>query len=139
MDENCWRRNKKTRQYYTLTFANVGDWCGAIKDTGKSCGLTPNGEKALIQILKGEKIEEVKPPVLPSGGVISPPPTIIQMGPSLQISNCPYCGKQEIAIENEELLNTLPIDGQHTLIIKYTLFCRGCSKSFSRIGQQVIK
>jgi len=130
---------KNTRNFYTLTFASIGDWCGAIKDTGKSCVLTPNGEKVLNQILKGIEIEKEKPPLPPSGGAIRPPPTIMQMAPSLQISNCPYCGKQEIAIENEELLNTLPIDGQHALIIKYTLFCRGCSRSFSRIGQQTVK
>jgi len=130
---------ESARRLYTATFASVGNWSGAIKDTGKSCALTPIGEKVLSQILKGEEIKVEKPPVPPLGGAVPPPPSIIQMGPSLQISNCPYCGKQEIAIENEELLSTLSTDGQHTLIIKYTLFCRGCSRTFSRIGQQIVK
>lgn len=128
---------KGTRQFYTLTFASVGAWCDALVDSGQSCVLKPDAEKVLEQILKGEEVPQVtetipvgtKPPTTPP----AIPPVV------LVVSNCPYCGKTEIGIENEELLNTLSVNGTHILVIKNTYYCKGCSRSFSRIEQRLLK
>ena len=124
-----------TRRYYTTTFASVGAWCGAITDTGQTCSLTPEGESALTQILKGEEVKPTAPSRKPTEGAPPRLPTEL----SFQATNCPLCGKTEFDIENEELLNTVSADGTNVLIIKYTFYCRGCRGTFSRIGQHTIK
>lgn len=125
-----------TRKRYTQTFASVGKWCGAMEDTGQTCSLAEQGLEIFSQILKGEEVKEVKPtrPTAPTRGVPTKP-----TGLSFQVTHCPHCGKAEFSIENEELLNTLTANGTNTLVIKYTFYCRGCSRSFSRIGQQTIR
>jgi hypothetical protein len=134
---DAWMGVKKkplnTRRLYTTTFASVGKWCGAITDTGQTCSLTPEGETTLNQILKGEE-----PTVLTIPPHVPPTPTPPISTTTLTSYNCPHCGKSEIGIENEELLNTLPSNGAHILIVKTTFYCRGCSRNFSVIGQRLV-
>jgi len=126
-----------TRQYYTTTFASVGTWCGAITDTGQTCSLTPEGETVLEQILKGK--EAKVPTKLPSVPTTPTAPLTTAVTPALPAIYCPHCGKSETGIENEDLLNTLSSNGSHILIVKTTYFCRGCSRSFSTIGQRLVE
>lgn len=126
-----------TRQYYTSTFASVGTWCGAITDTGQTCSLTPKGEAGLNQILKGEKGKVLAQP--PSTPTTPKAPLGVSITPAAQVTHCPHCIKSEIDIEDEELLNTLSSNGTHTLIIKTTYYCRGCSRTFSVIGQRLVR
>lgn len=133
------RSNMKlnTRQMYTTTFASVGEWCGALVDTGQSCSLNPEAEPILDQILRGEQPKTVKE-ISPAGGS----PTDHSKGAGsagLMVSNCPHCGKTDIDVENEELLQTLSSNGIHTLIIRNTYYCKGCSRIFSRIDQRIVK
>jgi len=126
-----------TRQLYTTTFASVGNWCGAIKDTGQTCSLTPEGESVLNKILKGEEVKlREQPPSAPATPAL---PSTASIAPSIPSIQCPHCNKTEIGIENEELLNTLSSNGTHILIIKTTYYCRGCSRTFSIIGQRLVK
>lgn len=129
---------KGTRQYYTMTFASVGAWCGALVDSGQSCLLKPEAEKVLEQILKGEEVPDITK-TLPPAGATPPTPPSASAPVALAVSNCPYCGKTEIGIENEELLNTLSVNETHILIIRNTYYCKGCSRSFSRIEQRLLK
>ena len=122
-----------TRKLYTKTFVSVGSWCGALEVTGRRCSLTPEAEKILSQILKGEEVKPTAPPT-PTGRLPSALPT----GLPFQVTHCPHCGQTEFDIENEELLNTVSTDGTNTLVIKYTFYCRGCRGTFSRIGQQIV-
>jgi len=125
-----------TRQYYTMTFASVGTWCRALTDTGQTCSITPQGEEVLNQILKGEKVERLSK--LPSVPLKPTAPLTTPITSALIASHCPHCGKSEIGIENEELLDTLSSNGTHILIIKTTYYCRGCSRAFSMIGQRSV-
>lgn len=127
---------KHTRKNYTKTFASVGEWCGALIDTGQSCSLKPEAKKTLEQILKGEDVPVIAG-TIPSGTTTTIPSTSVTV--SLLVSKCPHCGKTDIDIENEELLQTLSANGTHTLIIKNTYYCRGCSRIFSRIEQRQVK
>jgi hypothetical protein len=130
-----------TRQMYTLTFASVGVWCGALDESGQSCILKPEAEKIFEQILKGEQVAAppLAPPInVPAGGGTAMG-TITTTTQPLLVSNCPHCGKTEFSIENEELLQTLSTDNSHTLIIKSTYYCKGCSRTFSRIDQRQVK
>jgi len=126
-----------TRQLYTTTFASVGNWCGAIKDTGQTCSLTPEGESVLNKILKGEEVKLREQP--PSAPVTPTLPSTAPIAPPLPSIQCPHCNKIEIGIENEELLNTLSSNGTHILVIKTTYYCRGCSRTFSIISQRLVK
>jgi hypothetical protein len=138
------RSNMKlnTRQLYTQTFASVGEWSGALVDTGQSCSLNPQAETVLDQVLRGEEPKTAKQ-ISSTGGSSSiggsPADRSKETGSNILVSNCPHCGKTEIDIENEELLQTLSGNGIHTLIIKNTYFCKGCSRTFSRIDQKVVK
>jgi hypothetical protein len=132
------RNNTKlnTRQYYTATFASVGDWCGGLVDSGQSCSFRPEAEVVFEQILRGgerEQKEKLQEGVKPTGNSKGSEWT------GLFVTNCPYCGKTDIGVENEELLQTLPGNGAHTLIIRNTYYCKGCSRSFSRIDQRILK
>ena len=127
---NVAEKKLPTRKLYTRTFASVGKWCGAIQDSGQTCSLTDEGLEILSQILKGEEAKPLGPP--------TGPPKVPPTGLSFQVTHCPHCGKAEFDIENEELLNTVVTNGTNTLIIKYTFYCRGCSREFSRIGQHTI-
>jgi len=129
-----------TRQMYTSTFASVGVWCGALDDSGQNCILKPEAEKTFEQILKGEVVS--LPPTPPSNvslGGGAPAGAVITATQPLLVSNCPHCGKAEFGIENEELLQTLSTNNFHTLIIRSTYYCKGCSRTFSRIDQRQVK
>jgi hypothetical protein len=130
---------ERVRQFYTTTFASVGDWSGAIKDTGRTCVLNPSGETILAQILRGEEPKGHTSQASNIERGTKGFSSMEQIQTPFEISNCPHCGKQEIGIENEELINTLSTEGRHLLIIRYTFYCRVCSKTFSRIGQQTVK
>lgn len=132
------RSNTKlgTRQLYTTTFASVGAWCGALEEIGQSCLLKPEAETVLEPILRGGGQVSVQ---IPPAGTSSAGPSIVSGGAALLVTDCPHCGKTDISIENEELLQTLSSDGIHTLIIRNTYYCRGCSRTFSRIDQRVVK
>jgi len=129
-----------TRQLYTTTFASVGNWCGAIKDTGQTCSLVPEGEAVLNQILKGEEVKlPEQPPSAPTTPTLLPTVPATPLLPSIPSIQCPHCNKTELGIENEELLNTLSSNGTHILVIKTIYYCRGCSRTFSMIGQRMVK
>ena len=126
-----------TRQYYTMTFASVGAWCGAITDTGQTCSLTPEGETILGRILKGREAKVPEEP--PTKHAPPTAPLTIPVTPSLAAIHCPHCGKSDIGIQDEDLLNTLSSNGSHVLIIKTTYYCRGCLRPFSTIGQRLVE
>jgi len=128
---------KGTRQNYTMTFASVGAWCEALVDTGQSCSLKPEAETVLEQVLKGEDVKVIVEP--PLSGTTSADRLPKFGTTALSVSDCPHCGKTEIGIENEELLQTLSSNNLHTLIIKTTYYCKGCSRNFSRINQRPLK
>jgi hypothetical protein len=126
-----------TRQAYTFTFSSVGVWCGALTDTGQTCLLTPEAQTILTQILEGDKGKEGILQSLSS----SPPKTstTASVTSGSSVVNCPHCGKMDVAVENEELLQTLSSAEVHTLIIKSTYYCRGCSRTFSAINQRPVR
>lgn len=133
------RSNTKlgTRKGYTTTFSSVGEWCAALVDTGQNCSLKPEAEKIFEKILQGglkDVIEE-----MPAAGTNQANLLTATGSEELLVSSCPYCGKSQISIENEELLQTLSSNNVHTLVIKNTYYCRGCSRSFSRIDQRQVK
>jgi hypothetical protein len=127
-----------TRQYYTFTFASVGSWCGALADTGQTCSLTNEAGTMLAQILAGEqsgkKAIELQIPQIPTPRI----PITTTASSNISGLSCPHCGKAEVAVENEELLQTLSSADMHTLIIKSTYFCKGCSRTFSSISQRPV-
>jgi len=130
------RLTVNTRQNYTTTFASVGEWCGALVDTGQNCSLRPEAEEILETILRGGEIKVLEKT---SAGTSSANLQHTVELSRLLVSSCPHCGKNDIDIENEELLQTLSGNGIHTLVIKNTYYCRGCSRSFSRIHQRQVK
>ncbi len=126
-----------TRQNYTVTFASVGVWCGALVDTGQICSLNGEAQTMLAQILASEEGEAIEP--LPPQTVTPRTSVTAGLSPTISGANCPHCGKTEVAVENEELLQTLSSADVHTLIIKSTYYCRGCSRTFSSISQRPVK
>jgi hypothetical protein len=126
-----------TRQNFTFTFASVGVWCGALIDSGQTCSLTSDAQTMLAQILgtaEGKKIEHMLPQTLTPASLAT-----TGLSPTVSGFSCPHCGKTEVAIENEELLQTLSSADVHTLIIRSTYYCRGCSRTFSSISQRPVK
>lgn len=126
--------SRGTRETYTLSFSSIGNWSGVIEDTGKSCKLTPLGER----LIEGQEIEVVpgvkKPPGVPSPPAMRPVPTAV-----LETGVCPYCGSTEIGIISEESVHLLPAKNGHIAYVRYTFHCRSCKQQFSRHGQQFIK
>jgi len=121
-----------TRKSYTTTFASVGDWCGAIKDTGKTCSLTPEGEKGLEQVLKGEAVRP-EAALQPQKEAAS----AVQLS-AIGATHCPFCTKPDTAPKTEKLLDKVVAGDTTTLIIERTFHCRGCSREFTHIVQQVV-
>ena len=122
------------RERYTLSFSSIGHWSGVIEDTGRTCKLTPLGEK----LIEGEEIEAVpgvkKPPGVPPPPSMRPVPTVV-----LETGICPYCSSTEIGIISEEPVHLLPAKNGHIAYVRYTFHCRSCKQQFSRHGQQFIK
>jgi hypothetical protein len=135
------RNNTKlnTRKSNTTTFASVGEWSEALVDSGQSCSLRPEAERVFEQILRGGEQGQTNVNPKPS---VEEKPIDSPKGSEwtgLLVTSCLHCGKTDIGVENEELLQTLPGNGSHTLIIKNTYFCKGCSRTFSRIDQRILK
>jgi len=121
-----------TRRSYTMTFASVGDWCGAMKDTGKTCSLTSEGESVLEQILKGEEVSVGKI-IQPQKPVTGPIPIS-----AIGAAYCPFCTKTDIDPKNEKLLDKVTTGEVTTLIIERTFYCRACAREFTRVVQQAV-
>jgi len=126
--------SRGTRETYTLTFSSIGNWSGVIEDTGRTCKLTPLGEK----LIEGQEIEAIpgieKPPEAPPPPAIRPVPTVI-----LETVVCPFCTSAEIGVISEEPVHLLSAKNGHIVYVKYTFHCRTCKQQFSRHGQQLIK
>lgn len=122
-----------TRRNYTSTFASVGNWCGAIKDTGQTCILTQEGETALAQILKGEEIKTK--PILEPMVHTTPEKPALQI--SLEITQCPVCNKPNLVL-SDKYLDKIATKGGTMLIIERTFQCQGCSNKFTRIVKELV-
>jgi hypothetical protein len=124
----------KTRKLYTLTFSSIGDWCGAIKDTGKTCSLPTKAETVLTQILQGKPVSEGAKTITQQGPAITP-----SQVSALGAAYCPFCTKPDIDPKTEKLLDKVISGDTTTLIIERTFHCRNCTREFTRIVQQVIR
>jgi hypothetical protein len=122
-----------TRRNYTTTFASVGNWCGAIKDTGQTCILTQEGETALTQILKGEEIK-TKPALETTIHTTTEKP-VLQI--PLEITQCPVCSKPNL-VWSDKYLDKVATKGGTMLVIERTFQCQGCSNKFSRIVKELV-
>lgn len=122
------------RKNYTLSFSSIGKWSGVIEDTGKSCKLTPLGEK----LIEGGEIE-AGPDIKKPPGVPSPPSMRLVPTTVLETGVCPYCSSTDIGIISEEPVHLLSAKNGHIVYVRYTFHCRNCKQQFSRHGQQFIK
>lgn len=71
----------------------------------------------------------------PPPGKIKPPS---EGAAPTEITLCPYCGNQEIAVIDETLQSTLQLKGGQKLVIRNTFYCRTCRQNFSRISERII-
>jgi hypothetical protein len=137
-----------TRKLYTRTFASVGQWSGAIEDSGQVCGLKQEAEGPFSQILAGKEAEILQgndakktlEATVSGEGIQKQSPQHLEQkaGPlSNDLVRCPICNKGDMVV-NEKYLDKIPTKGGTLLIFERTYHCQGCSNNFTRTVKEII-
>jgi hypothetical protein len=126
-----------TRRLYTTTFASIGNWVGAITDSGQTCVLSEEGEETLSQILRGEEIKPGTQPVTVAQPMKEPTLSKSSTEVVSEMVQCPICNKSNL-ITSDRYLDKVPTRGGTLLIIERTFQCQGCSNKFTRIAKELV-